>query len=300
MPYLETPDKVELYYREWGVGTPVVLIHGWPLNSDMWERQAEFLSNNNCRVVTYDRRGFGRSGQPWLGYDYGTFASDLNRLMEHLDLQNAVLVGFSMGGGEVARYLSSYGSQRVAKAVMIGSITPYLLKTVDNPEGIDPDAFIDMEVAIRKDRPAFLRDFGQKFYGRSALHHTVSEDILDWTQEMAYTTTLHPMIATAHAWEGTDFREDLRRIDVPVLLIHGTEDVIVPASKSSRRAADLLQNCVLSEYGGEPHGLFVTASDRLNMELLGFIEGRPLALIPETEPGVAGTLPIGEVALREG
>lgn len=297
MPYIETPDKVEIYYREWGVGTPVVLIHGWPLNGDMWEHQAEYLAAHDCRVVTYDRRGFGRSGQPWLGYDYGTFASDLNRLMEHLGLENAVLVGFSMGGGEVARYLGLYGSKRVMKAVMISSVTPYMTKTDDNPDGIETEAFIEMETAIHKDRPAFLRDFANKFYGRSTLHHTVSEDVLHWTQSMAYMTTLHPMAASARAWESTDFREDLRRIDIPMLLIHGTDDVTVPLEKSSRLAARLLPNCVLSEYAGEPHGLFVTAADRLNAELLGFIEGRPLAMMTEAEPGVAGDLPIGEVVL---
>lgn len=297
MPHIRTSDGVEIYYRDWGTGTPVVLIHGWPLNGDMWERQAEFLAEHDCRVITYDRRGCGRSGQPWLGYDYGTFASDLNRLMEELDLQNAVLVGFSMGGGEVARYLGLYGSKRVVKAAMIGSVTPYLMKTPDNPDGIDAEVFAGMEEAIRKDRPGFLRDFGQKFYGRTTLNHTVSQEILDWTQAMAYTTTLHPMIAAAKAWSSTDFRDDLRRIEIPVLLIHGTDDATVPIEKSSQLAAKILPDAVLSEYGGEPHGLFVTAVERLNKELLAFIEGRPLAMMTEAEPGVAGDLPIGEVVL---
>jgi pimeloyl-ACP methyl ester carboxylesterase len=297
MPYIETSDKVEIYYREWGTGTPVVLIHGWPLSSDMWEQQAEFLAAHDCQVITYDRRGFGRSGQPWLGYDYGTFASDLNRLLEHLDLQNAVLVGFSMGGGEVARFLGLYGAKRIVKAALIGSVTPYLMKAPDNPDGVDAEVFTDIENAIRKDRPAFLRDFAQKFYGRTTLNHTVSQEILDWTQAMAYTTTLHPMIATAQAWATTDFRDDLRRIEIPVLLIHGTDDATVPLEKSAQLAAKILPNAVLSEYGGEPHGLFVTAAERLNKELLAFIEGRPLAMMTEAEPGVAGDLPIGEVVL---
>lgn len=166
----------------------------------MWEKQATVLAESGLRVINYDRRGYGRSGQPWNGYDYDTFAGDLNSLIEKLDLRGAALVGFSMGGGEVVRYLSRYGTGRVTKAVLISAVTPYLLKTADNPEGVDPTIFAEIEENIRKDRPAFLKDFGPKFYGRTMLQHTVSEADLEWTQEMALTGSLRSTLAAAEAW----------------------------------------------------------------------------------------------------
>ena len=273
MPFITTQDKIEIYYRDWGTGTPVVLIHGWPLNGDMWEKQATYLAERGLRVITYDRRGFGWSGHPWGEYDYDTLAADLNSLMEKLDLQSATLVGFSMGGGEVARYLSRFGSNRVTKAVLISAVTPYLLKSDNNPEGIDPGVFADIAENIRNDRPAFLKDFGSKFYGRTMLNHTVSEAQLEWTQSMALTASLRATLATAEAWATTDFREDLKSISIPVKVIHGAGDTTVPIDASGRRSVKLLQNATLSEYDGEPHGLFLTASDRLNEELLNFIGG---------------------------
>jgi non-heme chloroperoxidase len=181
MAFITADDGTELFFTDWGSGTPVVLIHGWPLNSDMWEQQATFLAEQSLRVIKYDRRGFGRSDQPWDGYDYNTLASDLKCLLEELDLNRAVLVGFSMGGGEVVRYLSRYGSERVAKAVLISAVTPFLQRSPTNPDGVDPKVFQDMEASIRKDRPAFLKEFGLKFYGRTMLSHTVSEAVLEWT-----------------------------------------------------------------------------------------------------------------------
>ena len=271
MPYLTTPEGTELYYQDWGTGTPVVLIHGWPLNGDMWEKQATYLAEHGLRVIAYDRRGYGRSGQPWNGYDYDTLAADLNSLIQKLDLRGAALVGFSMGGGEVVRYLSRYGSARVTKAVLISAITPYLLKTPDNPEGLDPQAFEEIELNIRKDRPAFLKDFAVAFYGRTLLHHTVSEAVLEWNQSMALTGSLRSTVAAAKAWSTTDFREEMKNITVPVRIIHGTSDATVPIAVSGRRSAKMLPNATLTEYDGEPHGLFITAADRLNQELLEFI-----------------------------
>jgi pimeloyl-ACP methyl ester carboxylesterase len=173
MPYFEAEDGTELYYYDWGTGDPVVLIHGWPLTSASWEYQAAFLADSDCRVIAYDRRGFGRSDWPSDGYDYDTLASDLDGLLNELDLQDVTLVGFSMGGGEVARYLVNYGSARVARAAFIASVTPYLLKTEDNPEGVDEAVFDGIIEALVKDRPAFLKDFGAKFYGRTLINHTV-------------------------------------------------------------------------------------------------------------------------------
>ena len=271
MAYITTQDGTELFLRDWGTGTPVVLIHGWPLSGDMWEKQATFLAENGLRVINYDRRGFGRSGQPWSGYEYDTFAADLHTVMEKLDLRGATLVGFSMGGGEVVRYLSRYGTSRANKAVLLAAVTPFLLKADDNPEGVDAKVFEGIAEQIRKDRPAYLKEFGPKFYGRTALKHTVSEADLEWNQAMAFTGSLRSTLAAAVAWSSTDFREDMKRITIPVRVIHGTGDATVPIDVAGRRSVKILPNATLSEYDGEPHGLFLTAADRLNQELLEFI-----------------------------
>jgi non-heme chloroperoxidase len=273
MPYLMTQDDTEIFYTDWGTGSPVVLIHGWPVNSDMWEQQATFLAEHGVRVIKYDRRGFGRSEQTWDGYDYDTMASDLNDLMEELDLTGATLVGFSMGGGEVVRYLSGYGARRVAKAVLVSAVPPYLLKTEDNPEGVDHSVFDDIEQQIRKDRPTFLAEFGKRFYGRTALKHTVSEEVLEWNQEMALTGSKRSTLAAAKAWSTTDFREEMKDISIPVLVIHGDSDATVPIEVSGARSVKVLPNATLSVYEGAPHGLFITHADKLNAELLQFIGG---------------------------
>jgi pimeloyl-ACP methyl ester carboxylesterase len=271
MPILEVSDGTELFYNDWGTGSPVILIHGWPLNSDMWEHQQGFLVERGFRVISYDRRGFGRSSQPWDGYDYDTFAGDLNDLIEELDLEGVALVGFSMGGGEVVRYLSRYGDSRVRRAVLISAVTPYLQKTSDNPDGVDPAAFATIADSLREDRPAFLKQFGPQFYGRSMVKHTVSEAVLEWSQMMALTGSLRATLAAADAWSTTDFRPDLAAIRVPVRVIHGDSDKTVPIESSGRLTAKLIPGATLSEYEGEPHGLYWTASDRLNAELLEFL-----------------------------
>jgi non-heme chloroperoxidase len=292
MPYLVTEDETELYYRDWGTGTPVVLIHGWPLNGDMWEKQASFLVESGYRVVTYDRRGFGHSDQPWEGYDYDTFASDLNDLMEELDLNNAALVGFSMGGGEVIRYLSAYGSARVSKAVLISAVTPYLMKTADNPTGVDAEIFDKIGQQIREDRPAFLKDFGPKFYGRTVLNHSVSEAVLEWTQAMALTSTLRPTLAAAVAWSTTDFRAEMAQVTTPVLIVHGTGDATVPIDASGRESLKHLPSATLIEYDDAPHGLFLTATERLNNDLLQFLDGAAAVQPPAVVPGAEYTMDI--------
>jgi len=296
MPFILAKDETEIYVRDWGTGDPVVLIHGWPLNGDMWERQAHFLVENGYRVITYDRRGFGRSDQPSERYDYDTLASDLHSLMEELDLVDATLVGFSMGGGEVVRYLTNYGATRVGKAVLISSVTPYLLKTEDNPDGVDAEVFDKILDQLTEDRAGFLKDFAPKFYGRSVINHTVSEAVLEWTQSMAFTSTLRPTIATAVAWSSTDFRAEMANIEIPVLIIQGTSDATVPIDASGRRALQILPNAELLEYEGEPHGLFLTAADRLNEDLLSFLDGTtqdtlPVYVeeIPDESAGVAPT-----------
>ncbi len=271
MPYLQAKDKTAIYYYDWGTGAPVVLIHGWPLTSASWEGQARVLAESGYRVIAYDRRGFGRSDWAGTGYEYTTLASDLNDLMEALDLRDATLVGFSMGGGEVARYLGTYGSSRVSKAVLISAVTPYLLKTDDNPEGVDKKTFDGIIENLKKDRPDFLKTFGKMFYGYSLVHHTVSDAMLEFTQMMALTGSPKATIELVRAWSGTDFRGDLAKITVPTLLIHGTSDHTVPIDVSARRAVKLLAQGELLEYDGEPHGLNATAPDKLNNDLLAFL-----------------------------
>ena len=273
MPYLEIKDGTELYFNDWGTGTPVVLIHGWPLSSAMWEHQAMFLVNNGYRVIAYDRRGFGKSSQPYTGHNYDRLADDLAELMTALEVHNAALVGFSMGGGEVVRYLSRHGASRVAKAVLIASIAPFMLKTDDNPDGTPESTFDGFRQNIIKDRFAFLNDFGPKFYGRSALHHTVSEPVLNWTFALGAMASLKATLDDLTAFSTTDFRQEMRGLATPFLVIHGTSDGTVPIDAAGRAAAKILPNSTLIEYDGEPHGLFLTAADRLNADLLNFFGG---------------------------
>lgn len=271
MPFVKASDGTELFYNDWGTGTPVVLIHGWPLSSASWEYQARVLAENGFRVISYDRRGFGKSSQPFTGYDYNTFAADLATLIDTLDLRDAALVGFSMGGGEVARYLARSGMTRVSKAVFISAVTPYLLKTENNPEGVDGDVFHGITENIQKDRPAFLKTFNAQFYGRTLVHHTVSDAILEFSQMMALQASPKATLDCVKAFSETDFRSDLRGITIPTLVIHGTSDATVPIDASGRRTAKLIPNAKFIEYDGEAHGLNVTASDRLNADLLAFL-----------------------------
>jgi non-heme chloroperoxidase len=270
MPYITTQDGTAIYYKDWGTGMPVILIHGWPVNADMWEHQACYLTDNGFRVISYDRRGFGRSSQPGGGYDYDTMTSDLSALVDALGLHQVALVGFSMGGGEVARFVAKYPS-KVSKAVFVSSVTPYLMKTDDNPDGVDHTVFDGILDNLKKDRPAFLEDFSQKFFGRTMIKHTVSEPTLAWNQGMALMASPLATVATAKSWAGTDFRSDLSSFRVPTLFIHGTSDNTVPIDVSARRAVKLVPGAELLEYDGEPHGLYLTAKDRLNQDLLNFL-----------------------------
>ena len=273
MAYVLTNDGTEIFYRDQGRGRPVVLIHGWPLTGDSWDATANLLIENGLRVIDYDRRGFGRSGQPGYGYDYDTLAADLATLIDKLDLTDVTLVGFSMGGGEVVRYLARYGATRVGRAVLISAVTPYLLKTDENPDGVDSKVFDDVEKGIRKDRFDFFKTFAEQFYGRSALKHTVSQGVLDWFQYMQSSGSTRSILQTAKSWSTTDFRSDVAGITVPLLVIHGTGDKTVPYEASGKRIKGLLPHASVVEFDGEPHGLFMTAPDRLHHELLLFIGG---------------------------
>jgi len=271
MSFTTTKDGTGLYHNDWGQGRPIVLIHGWPLDADMWSDQAVFLAEHGYRVIAYDRRGFGRSGQPWTGYDYDTLAADLAAVMDGLDLTDAVLVGFSMGGGEVARYLGRYGAARVSKAVLVSAVTPYLLKTEDNPAGVDQSVFDDILDGLNKDRPHFLTDFAGKFFGNGLIEKKVSTETLRWSLQMAMMGSLRATLECVKAFSSTDFRADMAAFTMPTLIIHGTDDKTVPTGNSGRIAAKMIPHAAFVEYDGEPHGLHVTAKDRLNQDLLAFI-----------------------------
>ena len=271
MPIIQSAGNVDLFYHDWGSGKAVVLIHGWPLDADMWEHQSLFLARNGCRVIAYDRRGFGRSSQPWKGYDYDTFAADLKAVLDGLDVHDATLVGFSMGGGEVARYLATYGSERVSKAVLVAAVTPFLLKTADNPDGVDQSVFDQMIEGLEKDRPNFLANFSKQFYGAGLLNFSISNELLEWSRQVAMLASLKATVDCVRAFSETDFRGDLGKIDVPTLVIHGDADQTVPFEKSGELAAKIIPSAELKIYKGAPHGLFHTSKDALNQDLLAFI-----------------------------
>ena len=269
MPMVTTRDGTEIYFTDWGSGPPVVLIHGWPLNGDMWQSQALHLANSGFRVIAYDRRGFGRSGTPWAGHDYDTFASDLDALMTSLDLSGAALVGFSMGGGEVARYIGRHGTGRVSKAVLMAAVTPFLLKTADNPEGADASLFEGMIEGITKDRAQFFRDFAPGFYGPAK----VSQGVLDWTLMMAMQASLKGTLDCVRAFGWTDFRPDLAKFSLPTLVMHGEQDAIVPFAVSGKAAAAMIPGAKLVSYRAAGHGMTVTHKDQVNVDLLAFLRG---------------------------
>jgi non-heme chloroperoxidase len=275
MPYVsvgtENSGNIDLYYEDHGAGKPVVLIHGWPLSGRSWEKQVPVLLDAGCRVITYDRRGFGDSSRPVSGYNYDTFASDLHKLMTKLDLRDAALVGFSMGGGEVARYLGTYGTERVRQAVFIASIPPFLLKTAGNPEGVDGNVFAGIEKAITADRPAFLAKFLADFYNVDVLGgKLISEQVVQLSWNIAAGASPKGTLDCVSAWL-TDFRKDLQRIDVPTLVIHGDADRILPLAATGTRTHDAIQGSRLVVVEGGPHGLTWTHADKVNHELRSFL-----------------------------
>ena len=265
-----TGEEVQISYKDYGQGRPVVLIHGWPLSKDMWEYQIDDLVNVGLRVIKYDRRGFGKSDKPWDSYDYDALTDDLHALLEQLDLRDAVFVGFSMGGGEAVRYISRYGTDRVSKIVLVSAIVPYLGKTNDNPEGVDPAIFADMIEQIKEDRIAFLDDFGKKFFGVGLLNKPVSTPMLEYYRGLAAVALPRATAQCVLSFGHTDFRQDMQNINLPTLVIHGDSDEIVPIKASSDRTVTLLKNATYKVYEGAPHGLFYTHRQRLNQDLIDF------------------------------
>jgi non-heme chloroperoxidase len=277
MPYItvgkENGANIDIYYEDHGSGKPIILIHGYPLSGASWEKQLPVLLSAGYRVITYDRRGFGKSSQPAEGYNYDTFAADLREVITQRKFQDVTLVGFSMGGGEIARYFGKYGSEGVSKAVFIGAVPPFLLKTADNSEGVDGSVFEGIKKAVTADRYAFFTDFFKNFYNTDQyLGKRVSEHVVHASWNIAAGASAAASLACVPTWL-EDFREDLKRIDVPALVIHGDDDRIVPLSAAGQRTAKLVKGAKLVVIKGGPHCITWTHADEVNAALLNFLEG---------------------------
>jgi non-heme chloroperoxidase len=272
MPTIRTKDGTQIYYKDWGTGQPVVFSHGWPLDADAWEDQMLFLGGRGYRCIAHDRRGHGRSDQPWNGNDMDTYADDVAELVKALDLKDAVHVGHSTGGGEVARYIGRHGTERVAKAVLIGAVPPIMLKTAANPGGLPITVFDGLRASVQADRSQFFKDLSAPFYGANRPNSKVSQGLRDsfWLQGMiAGHKAVYDCIKQ---FSETDFTEDLKKIDVPTLILHGDDDQIVPIADSAMLSSKLVKGSTLKVIPGAPHGMCSTLKDTINAELLSFLK----------------------------
>ncbi|MFF3763645.1 alpha/beta fold hydrolase [Streptomyces sp. NPDC001922] len=273
MGTITTTDGTEIFFKDWGAGRPVVFSHGWPLNADAWDEQLQLAASNGFRAVAHDRRGHGRSGQPWDGNDMDTYADDLAQLIERLDLRDVTLVGHSTGGGEVTRYIGRHGTGRVASAVLLGAVPPLMLKTEANPEGLPIEVFDGIRAGVRGDRSQFYRDLSESFYGANRPGSSVSRGVRDafwmWSMQVGYKGAFDCI----KAFSETDFTEDLRRFDIPTLIVHGDDDQIVPLVAAGAKSAKLVEGATLKVYSGAPHGLTAVAPfrDDFHADLLAFL-----------------------------
>jgi non-heme chloroperoxidase len=270
MPTIAIRDGTEIYYKDWGSGQPILFSHGWPLSADMWDGQMLYFASRGYRTIAFDRRGFGRSSQPWNGYDYDTFADDIKALIEHLDLSGVTLVGFSMGGGDVVRYIARHGSKRVAKLVLVSAVTPMFMKTADH-DGPDKSVFDGIRAGLVADRPQFLDDFSPLFYGTNH-GMKVSQGIFKQTLQVALQASIKATIDCVTAFSETDFRPDMAKIDVPTLVIHGDDDQVVPMAATGKLASEMIRGATLKVYTGAPHATATTHKDRLTADLETFLK----------------------------
>ena len=270
-PTITTADGTVIYFKDWGSGQPVVFSHGWPLSADAWDEQLNFVAANGFRGVAYDRRGHGRSSQPWGGNDMDTYAEDLAQLIDQLDLHDVVLVGHSAGGGDITRYIGRHGTSRVAKAVLVDAIPPLMLKTDANPDGVPIEVFDEIRASVLSDRSQFYEDLSLPFYGGNREDSTLSQGVRDAFWLMSMQAGLKGAYDNIKAFSETDFSEDLQRFDIPTLIIHGEDDQNVPIANSALKSSKIVPNAELKIYPGAPHGLTVTHRDQFNADLLAFL-----------------------------
>jgi non-heme chloroperoxidase len=270
MPTITTKDRTEIYYKDWGTGQPVVFSHGWPLTSDAWEDQMLFLASRGYRCIAHDRRGHGRSSQPYNGHDMDTYADDLARLVDTLELTNAIHVGHSTGGGEVARYIGRHGTKRVSKAVLISAVPPMMLQTASNPGGLPIGAFDEIRAMVLGDRSQFYKDLSAPFFGANRPGAKVSQGLREWFWLQSMQGGLKPEFDCIKAFSETDFTQDLKAFDVPTLVLHGDDDQIVPIGPSALQSSKLIKNARLVVYKGAPHGMPSTLKDQINRDLYAF------------------------------
>ncbi|MGB3768007.1 MAG: alpha/beta hydrolase [Phormidesmis sp.] len=272
MPYITTKDNVKLYVKDWGEGRPVIFLHGWPLSADAWDDHAMAVAKAGYRAIAYDRRGFGRSEQPWEGYNYDNMSDDLAAVIEETKATDATIVGFSMGGGEVARYMSRHDGNNVVQAGLISSVVPYMLKTPDNPEGTEQEVFDRMAEGMKRDRAHFFAGFFQDFYGVDFALNPPHKEILEWSRTVSMQASLKATLDCAEAFATTDFRPDLSAFNVPTLIIHGTKDKTVPIEAAGRAAAAGISQSKYIEYEGAPHALIATRKEQFIKDLLDFLK----------------------------
>jgi non-heme chloroperoxidase len=273
MSYINSNDGSRIYVKDWGEGDAVVMAHGWPLSADSFDDLSLAIANSGRRAISYDRRGFGRSDQPWTGYDYDTLADDMACVIEQTGAKNVSLLGFSMGGGEVARYLTRHDGRNVRHAILISAVVPYLMQTPNNPNGVDPSVFATMLQGIGDDRAQFFSKFFDDFFGIGLLSHPVSDEVVVWAQAVAMQAGLRPTLACAQAFSNTDLRRDMASFKVPTLIIHGAADKTVPIDVSARLSAQSIGHATLIEYEGAPHGLFASHKRQLANDVLAFLDG---------------------------